>query len=119
MKKATLSLVMMLFFVNSYSQLISRRTEYIYGKMINTTDTLVGYFSFDREITQNGQTVYYKQSLDSNKKKRFQSRKYDYFQSDSLYLEKFGAVSILTGDVLIMIPRIINGRIQLFDSKVK
>lgn len=57
--------------------------------------------------------------MNANKKRIFQSRLYNYFKCDSVYLETFGAVPTATGDLLIMIPRIINGKIQLFDSKYK
>ena len=89
-------------------------TNFIYGKMVKEKDTLAGYFKFDREISQNGQLVYYKKQYESEKTKSFPSRKYDHFESDSFYLETFGVMPMLTGDVLIMIPRIINGRLQLF-----
>jgi hypothetical protein len=88
-----------------------------YGKMVKGTDTLIGYFSFSHDIDQNGQTVKYRESFNSSIH-RFQSRKYEYFEADSLYMETFGVVPMLTGDVLIMIPRIVNGKIQLFSTAV-
>jgi len=95
------------------------KKKFIYGKMVGTSDTLIGYFWFDNQITQNGQTVHYKEDLSSNSANKFQSRNYNYFESDSIYLETFGAIPTATGDILIMIPRIINGSIQLFDSKYR
>jgi hypothetical protein len=103
----------------SFSQSIFGEKKYLYGRMVGQADTLVGYFWFDNQIDQNGQTVFFKKDLNSNKKKKFQSRNYLYFESDSIYLETFPAIPTVTGAVLIMIPRIVNGRIQLFDSKYK
>ncbi len=37
-----------------------------------------------------------------------------FFTSDSLYMETFGVLPIITGDILVMVPRIIDGPIQLF-----
>ena len=87
--------------------------------MVNKTDTLIGYFWFDHDIDQQGQRVTYAEDSITLSKKRFYTRKYEYFQSDSMFLETFGAVPMLTGDVLIMIPRIINGKVQLFDFKCR
>lgn len=103
----------------SSSQSIFGEKNYLYGRMVGPLDTLVGYFSFDDKIDQNGQTVFFKQDLNSNKKRKFQSRNYFYFESDSIYMETFPAIPTITGAVLIMIPRIINGKIQLFDSKYR
>lgn len=91
----------------------------MFGTMVNRTDTLVGYFSFDREISQNGQTVYYVKDPSSGRVRTFQSRKYDYFQGDSIYMEKFGGYSAPGGKVDLLIPRIIDGRIQLFELTFK
>jgi hypothetical protein len=91
-------------------------SDFIYGKMVRKNDTLKGYFMFSHEISQNGQPVSYKAEAESEKIKTFPSRRYDYFESDSLYLETFGVVPMLTGDVLIMIPRIVNGKLQLFTT---
>jgi hypothetical protein len=104
---------------NIFSQSIFGKKKFIYGKMVGRSDTLVGYFWFDNQITQNGQTVQFKEDLNSDIKKTFQSRHYDYFESDSIYLETFGAIPTFSGDILIMIPRVINGRVQLFDNKFK
>jgi hypothetical protein len=111
------------FFLSSLSifsqSIFGGKKEFIYGKMVGRSDTLVGYFWFDNQITQNGQTVQFKEDLNSENKKTFQSRHYDYFESDGIYLETFGAIPTVSGDILIMIPRVINGRIQLFDNKFK
>ncbi|MFX1706717.1 hypothetical protein PV783_22295 [Chitinophaga sp. CC14] len=117
MKRITFTLLLILFFVNSQSQSIYGQTDYIFGTMVNRTDTLVGYFSFDKQITQNGQTVYYVPGPGSGRIKTFQSRKYDYFQGDSIYMEKFGGYPALGGMVDVLIPRVIDGRIQLFELK--
>ena len=120
MKKTALFLVFIFLFTNiGFAQFFSiKKKEYMYGKMANSKKELIGYFWFDNEnISSNGQTVYYKESLDSKDIKIFQSRKYDYFISDSLYLETFPAIPYPGGDLLIMIPRIVDGKIQLFGLK--
>lgn len=118
MKKITV-LVIFTFLFNSlsFSQLFPKneKKEYIYGKMVNKKKELTGYFWFDnKNITTNGQTVYYLKTMETTYVKTFQSRKYDYFVSDSLYLETFDAIPLIGGDIIIMIPRIIDGEIQLF-----
>ena len=112
MIRTTLLLSALLVMNSAFSQ--KYVTDFIYGKMVKENDTLVGYFKFNHDITQNGQQVYYKKQFESESSKSFPSRRYDYFESDSFYLETFGVVPMLTGDVLIMIPRIINGKLQLF-----
>lgn len=119
MKRSTITLLLMLFFFNSKSQSLYGQTDYMFGTMVNSTDTLVGYFSFDKQISQNGQTVYYVKGPGAGRVKTFQSRKYDYFRGDSIYMEKFGGYPALGGMVDILIPRIIDGRIQLFELKYK
>ncbi|MBV8251380.1 MAG: hypothetical protein JO154_02135 [Chitinophaga sp.] len=114
MKRVAFTLLLTLFFFNSQSQTIYGQTDYMYGKMANATETLVGYFSFDKVISSNGQTVYYWKGP-GTRPKTFQSRKYDYFQGDSIYMEKFGTLAALGGKVEMMLPRIIDGRIQLFE----
>lgn len=95
-------------------------TEFIYGRMIKPTDTLVGFFRFDFVVSQNGQTVYFKRGLNEKKTKRFQTRRYDYFESDSVYLENFAVpMSGVLGKVEIMIPRVLNGKIQLFEYRLR
>jgi hypothetical protein len=89
-------------------------TNFIYGKMVKRNDTLSGYFRFSPDVTRNGQTVYFKEEFRSGVKKRFPSRRYEYFESDSFYLGTFGVVPTITGDISIMIPRIIDGKLQLF-----
>jgi len=127
MKKIFLFLLFISFSTSIFPQSSGDTKEFIYGTMIRvadpenyrTADTLVGYFWFDNQLDQNGQTVHFKKDLNATKTKKFQSRKYDYFVSDVIYLETFGAIPMLTGDVLIMIPRIIDGRIQLFDLRYR
>jgi hypothetical protein len=118
------NLIFFFLFISSTPNIFSQsifggKKEFIYGKMVGRSDTLIGYFWFDNQITQNGQTVQFKEDLNSDTKKTFQSRHYDYFESDGIYLETFGAIPTISGDVLIMIPRIINGKIQLFENKFK
>ncbi|RAJ77338.1 hypothetical protein CLV59_107105 [Chitinophaga dinghuensis] len=115
MRRITFTLLLMLFFFNSQSQSMYGQTDYMYGTMGNRTETLVGYFSFDYEISQNGQTVYFWKGPGSGRPKSFQSRKYDYFRGDSVYMEKFGGYQALGGKVELLIPRIVDGRIQLFE----
>jgi hypothetical protein len=100
----------------SYSALSQNFTaDFIYGKMVKENDTLTGYFSFSHEITNNGQTVYFRDEMNPEKTRTFQSRRYDYFESDKLYMETFGVVPTITGNILMMIPRIMNGKLQLFE----
>jgi len=119
------NLILFFFLFSSSSSIFSQsifggKKEFIYGKIVGRSDTLVGYFWFDnRKILEYGQMVHFKEDLNSEIKKSFQSRHYDYFEADSIYLETFGAIPTISGDMLIMIPRVINGKIQLFDNKFK
>lgn len=103
----------------SFCQSTFGKKEFIYGTMVGSSDTLVGYFWFDNQINQFGQTVHFKKDLNSGKKKVFQSHKYKFFQNDSIYLETFVTEPNATGELRFMLPRIINGKIQLFESKYK
>lgn len=89
-------------------------TDFIYGTMQGDGGTLTGYFKFDRTFSQNGETVYFKEDSTSRKTKKFPSRRYMSFTSDSLYMETFGVLPTITGDILVMVPRILNGPMQLF-----
>jgi hypothetical protein len=82
--------------------------------MIKGIDTLTGYFRFSPYISESGQTVEYKDRLNSYDIEKFQSNKYDYFEADSLYLETFHIRPTLTRSAKAMIPRLINGKVQLF-----
>jgi hypothetical protein len=107
MKKAVLFSLVILCCINSFSQWdLSRKKGFIHGKLVGTTDTLVGYFWFDDKISQNGQVVQYRENLSTGKRKSFPSRRYEYFESDSVYLEKFGDIPTITGDLLFMIPAV-------------
>jgi hypothetical protein len=77
-------------------------------------DSLTGYFKFDGTFSQDGQTVQYKKDSSARKTKKFPSRRYMSFTSDSIYMETFGVLPSFTGDLLVMVPRIIDGPIQLF-----
>lgn len=117
MKKTTLFFIFILSFAcTGFSQFFSNeKKEYTYGKMGNSKKELTGYFWFDnKHISSNGQTVYYLETMETKYAKIFQSRKYDYFICDSFYLETFAVFSDAGGDLKIMIPRIVDGKIQLF-----
>jgi hypothetical protein len=67
MKKAALLLVFTFLFASiSFSQFLSiKKKEYTYGKMVNSKKELTGYFWSDiKNISSNGQTVYYLENLD-------------------------------------------------------
>lgn len=83
--------------------------------MYNAKDTLVGYFEFDTEINNDGQTVWYKADISTKRHdKKFQSGKYDVFDSDSLHMETFGTLPMMGANLRIMIPRIVEGKIELY-----
>jgi len=82
--------------------------------MHSSDDSLVGYFKFDHSFGQNGQPVWYKKDLESSKTKRFQSYRYNYFTSDIVYMELFGVMPYGVGEIKVMVPRVINGPVQLF-----
>ncbi|MFI5154205.1 MAG: hypothetical protein ACHQET_12770 [Chitinophagales bacterium] len=94
-------------------------TNFLYGHMVKGKDTLKGYFRFSPQITQEGQTVFDRESWRSDDVKKFQSWKYEYFESDRLYLEYFGIISTITGDIDVMIPRLIDRKIQLFETEIQ
>ncbi|HEV3324506.1 MAG TPA: hypothetical protein VG052_02830 [Puia sp.] len=97
----------------TYSQTIDT-ADYIRGVMHSSDDSLVGYFKFDHSFGQNGQSVWYKKDLESSKTKRFQSYRYNYFTSDIVYMELFGVMPYGVGEIKVMVPRVINGPVQLF-----
>lgn len=110
-----LYVLLLLLFSDTHSYAQNKKQKYIFGKMYNPGDTLTGYFKFDTEINSNGQTVWYKADINAKRHdKKFQSRKYEAFDSDSLHMETFGTLPGLTGDLLIMIPRIVNGTIEVY-----
>jgi len=123
MKRITvLFLFTFLFNSLSFSQLFpkSEKKVYIYGKMVNKKKELTGYFWFDnKNIYQySGQLVYYLKTMETTYVETFVSRKYDYFESDSLYLETFEVPIAIGEKIKIMIPRIVDGEIQLFGVQV-
>jgi hypothetical protein len=66
-----------------------------------------------------GQEVIYKRKLDDSYSKNFQSRTYYCFISDSIYMETFDAIPTLTGTIKAMVPRIINGTLQVFAFNIR
>ena len=121
MKKITV-LILFTFLFNSFSfsQLFPKeeKKEYIYGKMVNKKKERIGYFWFDNKNIYNGQLVYYLKTMETTYAETFYSRKYDYFVSDSLYLETFEVPIYIGETIKIMIPRIVDGEIQLFGVQV-
>ncbi|GGB18589.1 hypothetical protein [Puia dinghuensis] len=113
MKFLSFSILLMILHFTTYSQTIDT-AGYIRGEMHSSDDSLVGYFKFDHTFGQNGQSVWYKKDLQTTKTKRFQTYKYDYFTSDSLYMELFEVMPYGFGEIRVMVPRVINGPIQLF-----
>lgn len=111
MKSFLFTFLFLSFFYTGYSQINFNLTNYMYGVMANSKDTLVGYFSFEKIFDQSGQSVYYMRDPNSGRVSNFKTRKFDYFQGDSIYMETFRSYN---GMSEMMIPRIINGRIQLF-----
>jgi hypothetical protein len=87
--------------------------QFIYGKLTGEKDTLTGYFRFEQSLSSMGQQI-------SQKKegrlfpKSLWAKDFLYFDSDSLHLERFG-ISTLTGDLYVMLPRIIDGKIQVYE----
>ena len=113
MKFLSFGLPLLLLPFTGFNQSIDS-TGYIRGVMHFGPDSLVGYFKFDHTIDQSGQTVWYKQDFETKKTKRYQTYKFDYFTSDSVYMELFPVVPYGVGQIKAMVPRVINGRIQLF-----
>ena len=96
-----------------------KKKGFIYGTMWNGKDTLVGYFDFDRQINYNGQKVTYKKDIDGNEKKRFKADEYQYFRADSLYLERFPVKTVGNDEFDLLVPRIANGKMELFDASYR
>ena len=113
MKFPFLSALLIILHFAGYSQTIDT-AGYIPGVMHYGHDSLAGYFKFDHEIDQYGQTVWYKKDLEAAKTKTFQTYKFDNFTSDRVYMELFGVVPWGVTQIKAMVPRVINGPVQLF-----
>jgi hypothetical protein len=100
--------------VEGYSQSDSQYGKFIYGKLVGDKDTLQGYIKLSDELSSMGQRIYFKSDKSQLIPKYLYARDYVYFESDSLYSETHG-IATLTGDIYAMLPRIINGKLQVFE----
>lgn len=117
-KSLVLFVLTFLFLVlKSNGQSQTKDTSYIYGRMIGD-DTLVGYFYFTHKITKNSAEFVYKKNLNKDKGKTLNSRYYNCFEADSLYMENFQVFQFEENHLYSLIPLIINGSIQLFHAKI-
>ncbi len=102
----------------SSTLLIAQKNEpvYIYGTLHGESQSITGYFWFDNTLTQMGQHIWYKESLESKKKKTLYAIKFPTFESDSIFLRKFRTIPAGTGRLDTMLPRILKGKIELHNA---
>jgi len=112
MRRVLSVLILTVISFSGFSQMY--KSYLLFGKMVKGRDILTGYFRFDNEIVNQRQIVHYRESWRGEEVKLY-ANKYDYFESDSIYME---TVPYGLGGGL-MIPRIINGKIQLFEVLIE
>ncbi|HYF68741.1 MAG TPA: hypothetical protein VD884_11425 [Ohtaekwangia sp.] len=113
MRFALITVITILSSTSCFSQ--SNPNNFIYGTLYGTT-SYTGYFWFDPVLTQMGQRITYKETLETKKKKKLWAMNFDTFQSDSLFLRRFKTMPFGTGHVESMVPRIVMGKLQLYSA---
>jgi hypothetical protein len=92
--------------------------HFTYGKLVSENDTLVGFFQFETGLSSMGQRIHYKESKEKVFSKPLWAKDFHYFESDSIYLATCD-ISTITGDIFVMLPRVINGTLQVFEYTFK
>lgn len=104
----------------SATSLIAQDSErnYIPGTLIGSK-TLKGYFWFDRSLSQMGQRILYKESLNQKKKKTLYAKDFKTFTGDGIFLRTFKTIPYGTGRLDAMIPRVVEGKFELYSAIYK
>jgi hypothetical protein len=89
--------------------------KFIYGKLSGRV-SYSGYFWFDNTLSQMGQRIIYKENLSIEKGKILYAHDFETFTSDSIFLRSFKTIPIGTGRIMAMIPRIVSGKIELYNA---
>jgi hypothetical protein len=89
--------------------------KFIYGTLSGAT-SYKGYFWFDSKLSQMGQRILYKETLEAKKKRTLYAMDFDTFQGDSIFLRTFKTILYGTGRLQAMIPRIVPGKLQLYSA---
>jgi len=89
--------------------------KFIYGKLSGPV-SYSGYFWFDNVLTQMGQRIIYKEDLSEKKGEVLYAHDFDTFESDSIFLRTFKTIPVGTGRIMAMIPRLISGKLELYNA---
>ena len=89
--------------------------KYEYGTLSGTA-TFTGYFWFDNNLTQMGQRILFKKTLDEKKTKTLYATTFTTFKSDSVFRRTFETIPYGFGRLAAMLPRIVAGPIELYDA---
>jgi len=89
--------------------------KFIYGKLSGSV-SYSGYFWFDNVLSHMGQRIIYKENLSVKKGKILYAHDFETFESDSVFLRAFPTIPIGTGRIRTMIPRIVTGKLELYNA---
>lgn len=89
--------------------------KFIYGKLSGRV-SYSGYFWFDNTLSQMGQRIIYKENLEEKKGKTLYAQDFETFKSDSVFLRTFKTIPYGTGRLMVMIPRVVSGKIELYNA---
>jgi len=98
--------------------LVAQKSErvFIYGTLHGSNNSITGYFWFNNVLTQMGQHIIYKESLDTKKKKTLYAKDFTTFENDSIFLRTFKTVLYGTGRLDAMLARIVPGELELYNA---
>lgn len=77
-----------------------------------------GYFSFEKTLSSMGQKIHYKTKTGTLFSKYLWAKDYLFFESDDAYFATCD-ISTPTGDIYAMLPRVVDGKLQLFEFSFK
>lgn len=63
-----------------------------------------------------GQRIIYKENLEEKKGKTLYAQDFETFKSDSVFLRTFKTIPYGTGRLMVMIPRVVSGKIELYNA---
>ncbi len=90
------------------------KKRYVEGNLQGTNQNLKGYFWFDNALVDGAQRIYYKETLESDKKE-LSASEFDRFESADGDREKFRVANAnATRGAEVLLPRIEKGKINLY-----
>lgn len=90
------------------------KKSYVEGNLQGANQNLKGYFWFDNALVDGAQRIYYKETLESDKKE-LNASEFERFESADVYREKFNVASAsATRGAEVLLPRIEKGKINLY-----